>query len=206
MYGNYGGWGGLGGFPARNAVPNSQSVQSDQEFQNGWQQRLDAIPQYLQSGNITRTSDWQANQQRPFMGAPGGPGVQSMTAGQDYGQGSAGGVGTQSMTQDSNNGFRPMAVGGFGTQSVKRDNPDGITQVANPEWARVNQMMQDATFTAFRKPDAPAAGLRLRHAWWPRFERASELGLHTGRIRSNQRAGSVGGIRSGWRDAAWRGE
>jgi hypothetical protein len=145
MYGNYGGWGGLGGFPSRNAVPNSQSVQSDQEFQNGWQQRLDAIPQYLQSGNITRTSDWQANQQRPFMGAPGGPGVQSMTAGQDYGQGSAGGVGTQSVTQDSNNGFRPMAVGGFGTQSVKRDNPDGITQVANPEWARVNQMMQDAT-------------------------------------------------------------
>jgi hypothetical protein len=119
MYGNYGSWGGLGGFPSRSGAPNSQAVQSDPEFNKGWQDRLAAIPQYsgyetsggspdtVTMGNVDRYQ----NNVVPFAG--------------EYGRThhSAGGQGVQSIT-----------LGAAPQQSA----------VVNPEWTRMNQQMQSA--------------------------------------------------------------
>jgi hypothetical protein len=145
MFGNQ--YGNATTFPVRRAMPTSDQVMSDPEFMADWQSRLDAIPQTISApgeggGVQSLTYDWGSNQNKSF-GAPGGAGVQSVTAGQDYGLGSPGGAGTQSVTLGSDIGFIPRAVGATGIMGITREQPTSLTQV-NPEWQRLKNEMDAA--------------------------------------------------------------
>jgi hypothetical protein len=131
MWGNKaGGWGGLGGIPQRTSVPNSQRVESNDEFSQGWQDKLGGIPQWIGGGGgdpiIPRTAAGT-----PIM-APGGEGIQSITAGQDYGSGAPGGAGVQSLTMGRDYNVAPQLT-------------PYVAPSLNPEWARMNDLMQNAT-------------------------------------------------------------
>ena len=132
-------------FPVRRDMPNSQQVMSDPEFTADWQARLAQIPQFIgvpgaSDGAQSITTDWGSNQNVPFK-APGGPGVQGMTAGQNYGAGAPGGAGIQSITMGSDQGFIPRAVGGEGVLSVTQTAPGEPVREINPEWQRMQNEM-----------------------------------------------------------------
>jgi hypothetical protein len=121
MYGNYGSWGGLGGFPSRSGAPNSQAVQSDPEFRNAWQSKLDAVPQYVSDP-----------------GAASIPGTQTITMDNvDRYQNNV-------VPFAGEYGRTHYSVGGEGIQSMTAGTGPSTPQSVNPEWQRINDQMQTA--------------------------------------------------------------
>lgn len=142
MYGNYGSWGGLGGFPSRSGAPNSQAVQSDLEFNKGWQDKLAAVPQYVSETSSTS-------------GTPAGASAPSwQTAVANFNAGSdpiaAGTLAiekalnplglTFNRTGDPNQGTSVQ----YAADLMARPGSSTTTLSVNPEWQRVNNQMQSA--------------------------------------------------------------
>lgn len=134
-------------FPVRRDMPTSNQVMSDGEFEADWQSKLAGIPEFL-GGEVSTTQDWApgANLQSsapftPQYHAPGGPGVNSITRGQDYSFGAPGGTGIQSMTVGQDYNMQtPMAPGATGTLTASRSEMPR----PNPEYARMMAEMQAA--------------------------------------------------------------
>jgi hypothetical protein len=128
--GSVGGWGGLGGLPPqRTSMPNSQTVESTDEFNKGWQDRLGTVPQYISvayqgmSDPVTTMDNvdrYQSGNIVPFAG--------------EYGRKhhSVGAPGVQDITYPTDPGMDPGMVTKY-------------RQEINPEWSRLDNMRQDAT-------------------------------------------------------------
>lgn len=136
--------------PVRRFEPTSQQVLSDQEFNTGWQDKLSAVPQFLQVAYeeaATQPENWYT------------PAPDKQTPGTLYG-GSVSDSGPGGATQYFGAG---QPTGGYGTSvsdvgpggasmhgQVLTGDPSGLGMVtkyrqeANPEWQRIKNEMEAA--------------------------------------------------------------